>query len=140
MNLEAHLEKLKEQGCRTTPLRRALLQVLLRQEEPVSVQALAEALSLEGLNPNASTLYRQLETLVEHGVVQSVVLNPKVQLFEITQEHHHHFVCESCSDVLDVHSEEVESAFHKFERELSKKGLSIQKHELTFFGACQACH
>lgn len=140
MSIESTLRKLKEKGCRTTPLRTALLKALLNKSEPVAVQDLLCTLEKIGLKPNQTTLYRQLDTLVEHGVVERVILNPKVQLFEIVHEHHHHFVCEACDEVQNVHSDAVEKAFHKFEKSLAQKGLSVQKHELTLFGACQACH
>lgn len=140
MNIESILEELKAKGCRKTPLRLALLEILIHGKEPMSVQHLLLELEKRELKPNQTTLYRQLETLVQHGVVDTVILDPKVQLFEISHDHHHHFVCEGCSNVQDVHSEEVESAFHKFEQELQKKGLAINKHELTFFGECQSCH
>lgn len=140
MNIESVTQLLKEKGCRTTPLRLALLEMLFELQEPVSVQKLLTELAQQGFKPNQTTLYRQLETLVKHGVVDAVVLNPKLQLFEIAHHHHHHFVCEGCNEVQDVHSEEIESAFQLFEKELEKRGLSIQKHELTFFGECKSCH
>lgn len=140
MQMEFIIEQLKQKGCRTTELRRALLQILLEKSEPTSAQILLKDLKKKGFTPNQTTLYRQLDTLVEHGVVDLVILDPKLQLFEIAQEHHHHFVCEGCNEVQDVHSDALESAFHQFEKLLQKKGLSIQKHELTFFGDCQACH
>ena len=140
MKIENITAQLKEKGCRTTPLRVALLEVLIDVKEPVSVQTLLLKLAEKGFKPNQTTLYRQLDTLVKHGVVDAVILNPKLQLFEIAPEHHHHFVCEGCNEVQDLHSDEIESAFHHFEHELEKRGLSIQKHELTFFGSCQSCH
>lgn len=140
MEIQAIITQLKEAGGRTTPIRVALIEILLEMKEPVSVQTLLSELQKKDFVPNQTTLYRQLDTLVKHGVVDVVVLDPKVQFFEIAHEHHHHFVCRGCNDVQDVHSDEIETAFHRFEQELSKKGLSIQKHELTFFGACQSCH
>ncbi len=92
-----------------------------------------------GLRPNKTTLYRQLETLVKHDVVDVVILGPKVQLFELKKGHHHHFVCSTCKDVLDLESESVESAFQQFEQQLRQEGFTVQKHELTFFGACASC-
>ena len=140
MDINSILQELKEKGFRTTPLRVALLKILLEKSEPSSVQNLLSELEKKDFSPNQATLYRQLETLVEHKIVDRVVLDPKVQLFEISQDHHHHFVCEGCNDVQDVHSEALESAFHQFETLLQKKGLLVGKHELTFFGECQSCN
>lgn len=140
MKLESIVEELRQKGCRISDLRRTLLKILLEKQEPVSAQALMQELKQNGFTPNPTSLYRQLDTLVKHDVARLVVLNPKVQLFELAKDHHHHFVCETCEDVQDVHSETIESAFENFERELKRSGLSVQKHELTFFGACQTCH
>lgn len=140
MNLETILQTLKEKGCRKTPLRTALLEVLLENHKPISVPELIIALRTKGQEPSQSTVYRQLDTLIEHKVVDPVTINPKLQLFEIAHEHHHHFVCDNCEEVQDLYSDEVESAFHQFEQQLKARGLNIQKHELTFFGECQSCH
>lgn len=140
MKLEEIIGQLKAKGCRSTKLRHSILEIMLNKDEPISIPELIAALNKKGFKPNQSTVYRQLETLQKNDIAESVLLDPKVQLFELKKHHHHHFVCQGCKDVKDVHSEEVESAFHKFERELQSKGLSINKHELTFFGQCQACH
>lgn len=140
MNLNSILLELKERGCRTTPLRIALIKILLKEKEPLSVQRLVSELTTQNLSPNQVTLYRQLETLIEHKIVDRVNLDSKVQLFEISQDHHHHFVCEECNDVQDVNSETLESAIHQFETHLKENGLIVGKHELTFFGECQSCN
>lgn len=140
MNLNEIHQALSERGCRRTALRTAILEILFERAEPLSVLDLQDQLSHRSHFPNKTTVYRQLETLIEHDVVDAVLVDPKSQHYELKKHHHHHFVCESCSEVLDVDSEEIESAFHRFESQLSKRGFSIQKHELTFFGECAACH
>jgi Fur family peroxide stress response transcriptional regulator len=140
MNVETICKKLREKNCRVTSLRKMLLEHLLQVKEPISVKVLLKELNKRGVHPNQSTLYRQLETLVNHEIIDAVVINAKVQLFELRKDHHHHFVCGGCDDVQDIHSEEIETAFHTFQQTLSLKGLKIKKHELTFFGECQACH
>lgn len=140
MNIEEILEQLKQKGCRTTKLRKALLEVLLEKREPLSAKDLLKELKCKGFKPNLTTLYRQLETLASHEVIEPLILDSRTQLFELKKEHHHHFVCEGCEEVQDLHSEVIESAFHRFEKQLKKSGLFIQKHELTFFGECQSCH
>ena len=139
MNLENILQELKKSGCRKTPLREVLLEILLEKERPVSVPEISTALNEKGLSPNVATLYRQLETLQKHGIIQSVLLDPKMQHFEIHKDHHHHFVCENCDIISDLHSPDIESAFHRFENELRDRGLIVKKHELTFFGECVTC-
>ena len=140
MQINEIIKVLRKKRVRITPLRKALLSLFLEKGEPLSVSELTQRLEEKGFKPNQSTLYRQLDTLMKCELLDLVRLDPKRQYFELKLDHHHHFVCETCNDIQDVHSEVVESAFYQFEAELRKNGLSVQKHELTFFGACQSCH
>jgi len=139
MNIEKLTELLRTKGLRVTPVKRALLEVLSSHTEPITVNDLVSELKKKGESPNLTTIYRQLDGLVDAEIVDRVMLDPKEQYFELSRDHHHHFVCQDCNDVVDVHSEEVETAFHRFESQLKDKGLIINKHELTFFGSCASC-
>lgn len=126
-------------NLRETPVRRTLLDVLGEQKKPIDAVDLLHALSKKGLHPNKTTIYRQLEALITKGEVERIVVDPTVQMFELKRGHHHHFVCESCEEVLDLESEE-ETTLKKLEKTLKKRGFAPKKHELTFFGLCSSCH
>jgi len=133
------LEKLTNEGGRTTPIRRAILECLLEFDSPTSVPQLMERLKRKKFSPNKTTIYRQLSTLLEHKVIEMIKLDADTQLFEIAKGHHHHFVCDDCEKVIDIESPEVESALHAFEKELEHRNLRVTKHEFALYGLCSTC-
>lgn len=139
VNIQSIIKELQLKGCKSTPLRKAILEILLESNSPISAIYLMEKLKLRDFSPNKTTVYRQLATLVEHGVVETVNLDSSMQMFELHKGHHHHFVCDSCDTVIDVEAPEVESALHAFERELSHRNLRVTKHEFALYGLCSMC-
>ncbi len=134
------LHSLRQNGLRITPVLRSLLELLAQSPHPLSVPELMERLEGSGkLKPNKSTLYRQLEKLVELEVLENVSTDSQIQRFEMKKEHHHHFVCQSCEQVTDIETGPLEKAMQRFQEELRKTGHVPSAHELTFFGLCGAC-
>ncbi len=123
-----------------TPLRRLLIQSVAEYGKPIPANQLLNLLEKEGLSPNKTSVYRQLDTLQEYGVIQEVFIEPNQRYFEISSHHHHHFVCGTCHEIQPVHSNELETLFSKLEAELEQRGLFVKKHELAFLGSCSACH
>ncbi len=133
-------ERLKSVGGRNTPLRRAILECLLEFDSPMPAVHLTKALNAKGFSPNKTTVYRQLSTLLENKAIEMFRLDNGTQFFEIAKPHHHHFVCDKCSRVIDVNSPDVESALHTFEKELAKKNIRVSKHEFALYGLCEKCN
>lgn len=132
---------LREMGLRITPLKEALLVILAQKEEPLSVAELQIALKKRRLTPNKTSLYRELQTLTEANVVEEMQLLPGVRSFELSRsgEHHHHFVCEKCEDIIDFENKEIEALLKKTESALKRKGLSVNTHALNLYGLCSTC-
>jgi len=61
--------------------------------------------------PNAdfSTLFRNVEKMIESGEVRRIVLDRDTILYELEGAHHehHHFVCSSCGTVESIHEDIV---------------------------------
>lgn len=49
-----------------------------------------------------ATMYKVLNDLTEAGVVTVAEVTGGAARYELTDEHHHHFVCQRCHRVLDV--------------------------------------
>ena len=139
MAIEALIQKLKEAGCRDTPVRRTILNFLLQKEGPSSAIEIQEALCGQGLSPNKSTIYRQLETLVEKGIIEPITIEANIQHFELKQGHHHHFICTACKAVFDFIDSTLEKQFKSLNTKLKNRGLKASHHELNLYGLCKAC-
>ena len=83
-----------------------------------------------------STVYRNLNILLEQGLVQKIDFGSTFDRFEATIEPHYHFVCTSCDAIIDLSI--------PFQADLDEKvraltGFSPVRHRTEFFGFCPAC-
>jgi Fur family ferric uptake transcriptional regulator len=81
-----------------------------------------------------ATVYRNLKSLVDAGAIQVVTLPGEVARYETAQRgHHHHFRCDACQRVFDVHECPGDLAG------LAPPGFSVVRHEITLYGRCSDC-
>ncbi|CQR73239.1 Fur family transcriptional regulator [Sporomusa ovata] len=136
--MERIIQKLKEKGCKITPQRRAIIQSLLNFSKfPTALEVFND---IKATNPDVGldTIYRNLNLLVEIGIVNSINLPGKdVKVFELSIDgHHHHLVCLSCgqADCLDycpIDEQRLQTA--------AGSEFKITGHSLEIYGYCQKC-
>jgi len=81
-----------------------------------------------------ATVYRNLKALVDAGEIQVVTLPGEAPRYEpARREHHHHFRCDVCQRVFDVHQCPGDLAG------LAPPGFSVSRHEITLYGRCSDC-
>jgi Fur family ferric uptake transcriptional regulator len=124
---------------RSTPVRKAILQILEEGDVPLSVPEIQVFLNERGLSPNKTTLYRQMETFVKNNMVEGVSLKNSVVYYEKKRKHHHHFVCSICESITCIQDDDVERAIKNMERSLKREGFFVKNHHFFFEGRCQKC-
>ena len=88
---------------------------------------------VEGLG--LATVYRNIKSLVEDGVLTQVELVNEPPRYEISGKgHHHHFRCNSCDKVF-----ELEGCLHDVDK-LVPRGYQVSVHHLIFYGTCKVCN
>lgn len=86
---------------------------------------------------NPSTIYRSLDRMAEHGIVSVSDIGQGASVYEIvTNELHHHLVCQNCGKIITVGQEQVEGFFLKIETE---NNFKILTNHLILFGICGEC-
>ena len=132
-----HIEKIQKEGHRITQARSAIVDLLENTATPISTKALHTMLSRIGIQTNITTVYRELEFLVELNIVEKVPLKDTELYYEIKgRPHHHHLVCTSCGNIEDI-SLKTESML--LEEAHAVSSYRIQHHSLTFYGQCPQC-
>ncbi len=134
----ATIVDLQSQGYRITQARRALLDAFSEVQEPLSAADLLAELVCRDRVVNKTTVYRELDFLLERGYIQEVSLRGKEKRYELTSTGHpHHLVCGKCQTVQDI---PVENELVATEKTIQgRTGFQIQSHALEFFGLCTAC-
>jgi Fur family transcriptional regulator, ferric uptake regulator len=137
---ERILLRLASVDQRYTSLRRRLVDTLAAAGRPLTIrEILAAAPDLP-----QSTVYRNLTTLIDTGVVQRISGPDDHGRFELAEElsgHHHHLVCASCATVQDIKpSPRLERALGESVRAVAaEQGYQVTEHRLDLLGLCPQC-
>ncbi|MBI2623408.1 MAG: transcriptional repressor [Candidatus Liptonbacteria bacterium] len=127
---------LREHGCKATPPRLLVLELLGKTKEPMSAQALIETLAGK---TDQATVYRILKTLKHRGLIRQVDLRHNHAHYELSRgDEHHHLVCNHCGKIEDVRLCDV-GATHQAILRHSKHFSKITQHALEFYGVCTSC-
>jgi Fur family ferric uptake transcriptional regulator len=133
------LEELQRAGYRSGGARRAVIQLLGRQECCLTAQEIFDGLRAEGRGVGIASVYRILDLLADQGFVQRVEIGDAITRFEPAHpggDHHHHLVCNSCGKVEAFEDDRLEQALRQVER---KTGYTTAGHDVLLRGACQDC-
>ena len=139
MNLKLDIKvKMKMGGHRTSATRETLIDILTDVKRPMSVPELLILLDERNTSVNKTTLYRELEKLINHNIVKEVYLGKDKARYElITPDHHHHIMCVECKRVDDVPMvKDVRPHEERIKKSLNYKVID---HSLEFFGVCKSC-
>jgi len=125
---------LKDSGLKVTPQRSAILEVL-EKEGHISVEKIFETLKHSFPSLSLATIYKNMITLQEYGIVKELKISGHKNNYEIVQEDHHHIVCQKCGKISDVHIDMDNSL-----KEISiKYNFEIINTALAITGICKTC-
>jgi Fur family transcriptional regulator, ferric uptake regulator len=135
--VDAILDVLRADGGRITVGRRAIVHALLTApDHHVTADDVAAMVQAEHPDVHLSTIYRTLEALERHGVVDRVGLGPGGAVYHLTDHVHHHLVCEVCGSVTEVPA----TLLTRLAADVSARyGFTVSDHHLVLPGRCRDC-
>ena len=135
-NVEAAVEALRARGLRVSAARRLVLEALYGAEGPLSAERIADG--LEGRLPRSdlASVYRNLETLEEVGLVRHVHLGHGPGLYALAAPEHEYLVCESCHAVRSVAKEELDGIRAQVREQF---GYEARFTHFPLVGLCPDC-
>lgn len=128
--------ELQEGNLKATSARLELLDIFRHAQKPLSVNELFGL--LKKLHIDKVTLYRNVESLVNIGILRQVRLKDRQAYYEMANHgHHHHVVCTRCGTIKDMSGCGINIVNKRF---LKVSGFDkITEHSLEFFGICASC-
>lgn len=124
-------------GVRPTRQRVVVLTELMGERNDVTAQQLHERLRARGEGLGLATVYRTLGLLADEGVVDVLSHRPGELCYRLCGEgHHHHLVCSSCHQVVELDECELEPWL---ERISQSHGFVTTAHRLEVSGLCGDC-
>jgi len=133
------IEALARTGHRSGGARRAVIELLGRQDCCLSAQEIFDRLRADSRSGGILTVYRVLDLLTAKGFVQRLDVGGGTARFEPVHkngEHHHHIVCRDCGRVDSFEDDELERALRLVE---GRTGYSVAEHDVVLRGACADC-
>jgi Fur family ferric uptake transcriptional regulator len=127
--------RIRNAGMRVTKPRVALVETLLKQNGPVSIERIHQEVGVDSCD--LVTIYRCLAAFEELGMVRRSYLHNGTCLYEQTFDtaRHYHIVCKTCGKTEKVDYELAGDA----EQKLKDRGFEQVSHVLEFFGICPEC-
>lgn len=128
---------MNQQAVRTTRQRRAVTAVLDDVDAFASAQEIHEILRDRGDSVGLSTVYRNLQAMVETDEVDALRNDEGEVLYrQCSSGHHHHLVCRTCGRTVEVEGPAVE---RWADRVAEAHGFNDVAHTLEIFGTCTEC-
>jgi len=122
--------KIKESGLRLTSARKQLLTTLSTLTHPASITEIAEHTAID-----TATTYRNIKTLQDIGLLETITLEDGSVRYALAHDHHHdHIVCTNCGTIVHIPC----TLPHR--TSITHPDFStITHHSVTYFGLCSRC-
>jgi Fur family ferric uptake transcriptional regulator len=130
---------LSDAGLKRGGARERVIELLAGEPCALSAVEIEDALRAAGRPTGRASVYRVLELLAEHGLVERVAVGDGQTRFERSQPggaHHHHLVCEQCGRLVAFDDPGLE---HAIDRLSDRLGVTIESHDVLLRGACERC-
>lgn len=129
-------ETFQSHGLRLTHQRLEIFKTLLADHEHPSAEKLFQKLRRKLPTISLDTVYRNLHTMEEHGLVRRVFTENNQSRFEARHENHHHLVCRQCQRIVDIDWQ----AFDQLDEPVfSTPWGNIENRHATLSGICESC-
>jgi Fur family ferric uptake transcriptional regulator len=117
--------------------RDAILDVFLRSERHLSVDDLLHMVQKKRPDVGRTTVYRTLKLLQDAGLAQELVVQGQTYFErEYNREHHDHFICNSCGEIIEFSNPDIERLQDEVAAGL---GFVIEGHRHQIYGQCRRC-
>lgn len=128
---------LKEHGLKVTPQRLSIFKMLRHTHIHPSAEIIYKSLQQEHPTMSLATVYKTLDTFVQHGLVQQLNLGEDSYRYDADTSQHSHIQCTQCKCVIDLPALQHVEDFRKDVQSATAFNLSYE--QIYFYGVCPAC-
>lgn len=113
---------------RKTRNRQAILN-LFERSHVITAKTISEAYPAM----DTSTVYRNLQRLVEDGVVRELHFQKEIASYELAADEHQHFLCDNCDKAIPFDFDK------KLLQQIVPKNCTLENVEIQLRGVCDEC-
>jgi Fur family ferric uptake transcriptional regulator len=137
LDVDAAVDALREHGLRVSAARRLVLEALYAAGAPISAEQIADGLAGRLPRSDLASVYRNLETLEEVGLVRHRHLGHGPGLyFHAGLDEREYLVCDSCSAVMAVDRREMDPVRNLIQKRF---GYEARFSHFPILGLCAEC-
>ena len=135
-DLDSAVAALRAGGLRVSAARRLVLEALYSSDRPITAEQIASGVAGRIPRSDLASVYRNLETLEEVGLVRHFHLGHGPGLYAPSLDRREYLVCDSCNAVTAVEPERMEPV-----RALIRKrfGYEARFSHFPILGLCADC-
>ncbi|NDJ27341.1 peroxide-responsive transcriptional repressor PerR [Campylobacter sp. MIT 19-121] len=133
------VQLLKNHDLKATPQRLCVLKILKRHEHP-NIDELYKQVREEYPSISLATVYKNLNTLQEQGLVVEVNVPNQKTYYDIYEEPHIHLVCSRCGHIDDLNFKDTNLALYQEEIEKKIGNLIDHLSISARVDGCSKCH
>lgn len=131
-------QRLADVGCRITAPRRAVIQVLMQADVPLSPQEILDQARVMHGKLGLVTVYRTMNLLAELGLVRRIHReNGCHGYLPASPGHRHALICRSCGRAMEFPGRD--DLHTLIERVEAGTGYQVDDYLLQLFGLCPNC-
>ncbi|NIW80714.1 MAG: transcriptional repressor [Calditrichae bacterium] len=132
--IDQFINACREKGLNVTYQRILIYKSLVNSKEHPTAETIFEDVKSEYPSISLATVYKTLETLAEHQLIDKVTPLHDLARYDGNTDQHQHVVCLHCRKIVDVYED-------------SLNGISLPDHDdfqisgyrIQFEGICQEC-
>lgn len=135
---EQFLQFMRRRRMRVTGERLALFEAIYAHHDHIDAEALLEGMKAKGYKISRATVYRNLDLLVECGLVRKQRLGRNRYLYEHVHpgQRHDHLVCRECGRVVEF----VSPGIAAMQAEICRAhGFEPGEYSLQILSLCNSC-
>ena len=131
------IEILRKKGYKATTQRIAICRFALQSRDHPSAQSIYDEVRRVHPTVSLATVYKTLQILKEHGLVQELDFPESQARFDSYVEPHINLICQLCGNIQDF---DDKAAREMVERVATKAEFTRKGQRLDIYGVCRTCH
>lgn len=138
VSIDSAYSTLREQGCKLTNARKAVLEVIFGEEHHLNSTEIIEKVSAQNSRIGRASIFRALELFTELGIIRPTNYDARTSRYVVMEGdgHHAHLVCSKCKRVIDLGDCRLEHTLNEFAEE---NRFELTGHLLELYGICRKC-
>jgi len=131
------IDTLRNKGYKATPQRIAICRFALRSRDHPTAQRIYDEVRKVYPTVSLATVYKALQILTEHGLIQEIDLPEGQARFDSYVEPHINLICLRCGSIQDLDDPAAREMVARItaEAEFTRTGQC-----LDIYGTCKMCH